>query len=153
MEPLSLGFLVCRYTVTTAGPAQSRGELTGGNCPQGDLLNKAAREPRIRSPDHDPTADREVRSIFTASKYEPRLLVADRELNENALVSLRAAVFDVRQQPAALRHKAQQASPRRMIFFMRLKVFGQLSDTRAQNCDLHFRRPGVGLVGLVPGYD
>jgi hypothetical protein len=147
----ALGFLVCRYTVKTAGPAQSRGELTGGISPR-ELLIK-------------PPANRELAALsrpnngsrgafdFTASKYGPRLLVADRELNQNALISLRAAVFDIRQQSAALRYKAQQAPPRRMIFFVCLKVFGQLSDTRAQNCDLHFRRPGVGLVGLVPGYD
>ena len=149
----------CHWASLSAGIRKNRwsGAIARGvdrrDRSRGTPFNKATHEPRIRSPDRDPTTDREVRSIFTASKYGPGLLVADRELNENALVSLRAAVFDIRQQPAALRHKAQQASPRRMIFFVCLKVFGQLSDTRAQNCDLHFRRPGVGLVGLVPGYD
>ena len=133
-----------------------RGELTGGTGPR-----ENSRRPRIGNPDRDQAAyqgsmHREVHSISNFHCFEvwtPTTLVADRELDQNAFVTLRAAVFDVCQQPAALRYKAQQASPRRMIFFMCLKVFRQLSDTRAQKRDLHFRRPGVGLVDLVPGYD
>ena len=58
-------------------------------------------------------------------------LVADRELCENALITLGAVGFEVRQQPAALRYESQQPPPRRMIFFMCFEVLRQLGDTRA----------------------
>src|SRR5215472_12677430 len=77
--------------------------------------------------------------------------MTDRELLKDALVSLRAAVFDICQQPAALRHEDQQPPPRRMIFMVCLEMLRQLSDACAQKGDLHFRRPGVRLVSLIPG--
>ena len=58
-------------------------------------------------------------------------LVADRELRENALVTLGAVGLEIRQQPAALRYEGQQPPPRGMIFFVCFEVFRQLGDTRA----------------------
>src|SRR5580693_3698581 len=39
-----------------------------------------------------------------------------------------------------------------MIFLMSFEMLSELNDTICQQRDLHFRRPGVGLVVLIPGY-
>ncbi|HEX4133586.1 MAG TPA: hypothetical protein VHY84_03110 [Bryobacteraceae bacterium] len=36
---------------------------------------------------------------------------------------------------------------------MSFEVLSQLNDTIRQQCDLHFRRPGVGFMILIPGYN
>jgi hypothetical protein len=77
--------------------------------------------------------------------------MTDGEFGQNALITLGASALEVSQQPPAFRHKDQQSPSRRMVFLMCLEVLCQFRDTRCQQCDLDFRRPGVGLMGLVPG--
>ena len=44
---------------------------------------------------------------------------------------------------AALTHQLEQTTPRMLIVAVCFKVFRQLYNPRSQQCDLHFRRPGV----------
>ena len=40
-----------------------------------------------------------------------------------------------------------------MIFLMRLEMLRELCDALTQDCDLHFWRAGIGLVGPIVGND
>jgi hypothetical protein len=68
-------------------------------------------------------------------------------LSDYFAVAIRIVSLQVVQKAAALTDQLQQSTPGSVIFFMRLEVFGQFSDTRTQNCDLDLRRAGVRIVG------
>ncbi len=76
--------------------------------------------------------------------------MADRKLRQDTLVTFRAGVLKVSQQPTTLRDQSQKTPARGMILAMSFKVLRELQDTSAQQCDLYFGRACVGFVNLVP---
>src|SRR6185312_2414566 len=88
-----------------------------------------------------------------ASSIQPEELVADGEPGKDCFVTVRIVHLQIGQQPAALRHKAQEAPARRMVLVMCFEMLCKLSDTAAQQRDLNLRRTGIGLVNLVANDD
>jgi len=66
--------------------------------------------------------------------------------SRTALLPFGTNVLQVRQKPAPFGDHNQQPSAGRMIFLMRFKMLGELSDALSEDCDLHFWRASIGLV-------
>src|SRR5262245_52469627 len=76
-------------------------------------------------------------------------LFADAETLDQISVTVRVLGLHVVQEPAALADQLQQTAARMMILRVRLEMVGQVVDAIAQNGDLNFRRPRVGVVSTV----
>src|SRR5688500_16487950 len=62
-------------------------------------------------------------------------------------------LLQVFQQLTPLIDHLQQTAPRVVVLLVTSKVVGELVDPRREQCDLHFRRPGVGRIATVLGND
>src|ERR1022692_4896475 len=78
-------------------------------------------------------------------------LAADAQLQKNRFVALWARISQVSQKPATLGNQGQQPLAGAMILLVRLEMLRQHRDSGAQQGNLYFWRPGVGLVALIPG--
>src|ERR1700704_1784843 len=78
-----------------------------------------------------------------------RVSAANAELLDQALVAAFVGALEIIEQLATLRHHLQQASPRMIVFHVRLEMIGQIVDPFGQDRDLNLRRPGVaGLLRM-----
>jgi hypothetical protein len=118
-------------------------------------LNPAAtlEGPAAQACKSQPGMDREGECKNHCFEQDPIKLVADRKFLKDTLVTLRTIDLEISQQSPALCHEAQQAPARRVILLMSFEMLSELNDTVCQQRDLHFRRPGIGLVVLIPGYN
>ena len=73
-------------------------------------------------------------------------LLADAQLTDDVPIAIGVVRLEVVKQAAALAHQHQQAATRSMILRMGLEVLGQLADALAEDSDLHFRAPGIGVM-------
>jgi len=88
------------------------------------------------------TTSRSRRFLF---KDKFRLL-ADAQLADDIAVAVRVMCFQVVQQAAALADEHQKAAPGSVILLMCFEMLGQLANAHTQNCNLNFRRTGVGIM-------
>ena len=75
----------------------------------------------------------------------PRMgLAADAQLQKNRFVALWARIAQVSQKSSTLGNQGQQPFAGAMILLVRLEMLRQSRDTRAQQGNLYFWRPGIG---------
>src|ERR1051325_4490424 len=74
---------------------------------------------------------------------------ANAELVDQCLVAPLIGALEIIEQLAALRDHLEKAAPRVVVFHVGLEVLGQRVDPLREDRDLHFRRPGVALVGGI----
>jgi len=103
---------------------------------------------------------------FTARGYAPRPrpgqigmnrkhllpkngLAADAQPQNNRFIALWIRIAQVGQKPATLGYQGQQSLAGTMVPFVRLEVLLQQRQALAQQGNLYFCRPGVGLVALI----
>src|SRR5712671_7230968 len=79
----------------------------------------------------------------------PRRLTsaANAELLDQVLVAAFVGALEIIEKLATLRHHLQQASPRMIVFHVRLEMLGEIVDPFGQDRDLHLRRTRV--AGLL----
>jgi hypothetical protein len=80
-------------------------------------------------------------------------LLANAKLTDDVPITIGVVRLQVIQQAAALAHEHKQAAPGGVVFLMRLKMFGQLSDAFAQNRDLHLGASRVIIMSAKTGYN
>src|SRR4051812_43271910 len=80
--------------------------------------------------------------------HPPRVLVLtpEAELLDQRAVGLDVLALEIVEQPAAPADELEQAAPRVVVLRVRAEMLGELVDPRRQQCDLHLRRPRVGVV-------
>src|SRR3990170_8083881 len=91
-----------------------------------------------------------------AALFEPppcKLLFAQTQLLDQAVVTLDVLLLEVREQAAALVHHHQQAAARMVILVVVLEVLGQVADALGEDRDLDFGGPRVALGLGVGGND
>jgi hypothetical protein len=76
-------------------------------------------------------------------------LFADAKFLNDGFVAFGIGLPEVIEQAATLAHHHEKTAPGGMVLLMRLKMFRQFTNPRAQDRDLHFRRTGVGRVSTV----
>jgi hypothetical protein len=76
----------------------------------------------------------------------PRMLFADAEFGNNALVTLGIVFLEVVEQTTPLAHQHEKAAARAVVFLVRLEVLRQLANALAEQRDLHLGTAGVGRV-------
>src|SRR5581483_10612315 len=91
-----------------------------------------------------------------ARKDRPELpstngLAANAQTCQICLVTLWIRITQVSQKPATLGDQCQQAFAGAVVVLVRLEMLRQHRDTRAQQGNLYFWRPGVGFVALICG--
>lgn len=79
---------------------------------------------RIRNPPDQPV------QIFLRMD-ELQCLLANAKLTDDVPITIGIVCLQIIQQAAALAHEHQQTAPGGMVFLMRLKMLGQLSDAFA----------------------
>ena len=80
-----------------------------------------------------------------------KYLLSDAELSDDSSVTLDVLLLQVSEHVAALTNHLQQATTGMVVVLVLLQMLGELLDALGQDCDLYFRRTGVGLVGTVCG--
>lgn len=73
-------------------------------------------------------------------------LLPEAEFLDDGAVALYVLLAHVVQEMATPAHEAQQPAAAREIFLVDLEVLGELHDALGQERDLHFGRPGIGVV-------
>ena len=76
-------------------------------------------------------------------------LLADVQTLDEVRVPLHVLRFQIVEEAASLADEHEQATARMVILRVGLEVLGEVGDPFGEDCDLHFRRTGVSLVGLV----
>src|SRR5689334_10863502 len=76
-------------------------------------------------------------------------LLANAESFDHDPVTRVIHTTEIVQQPSSTSDQLQQSTPRVMIFFMGLEVFGEIGDPVRQDCNLHFRRSRILVVLLI----
>lgn len=106
---------------------------------------------RTRAPGHQcphSLLRRTGTAVVTPSHVKRRLL-ADAEFPDNRFVTLGIVFLKVVEQTTPFADQHEKPAPGGVVFLVRLEMIRQLTNTFAQNRDLDFRAPGVGLVGTV----
>ncbi len=81
------------------------------------------------------------------------LLLTNTEPFNDGPISRNILILEIVQQATTLSDHPQQSAARMMVFCMHLKMIGQIRDLFAQNRDLDFRRPRIGIVSSIGIYD
>jgi len=68
-------------------------------------------------------------------------------------IALDILIAQISQQATSATNQLEQASSGMVILTMQAQVGREPSDTFCQQCDLHFRRPCIGLVNAIRGND
>ena len=76
-------------------------------------------------------------------------LATNAEFHDEIAITLYVLILNVAQQATAGADHFQQAQARRVIFAVRLQMFGEVVDARGQKRDLNFGRACVGVVMAV----
>src|SRR6185436_5010470 len=79
------------------------------------------------------------------------LLPPQSELGDERPVPLDVVASEVVEQPAPPAHEHQQTPARVMVLAVDLQVLREVVDAIREQCDLHLRRSGVGVVPAVLG--
>src|SRR5688572_8270633 len=82
-----------------------------------------------------------------------KLLFAQTQLLDQAVITLDVLLLEVREQAAALVDHHQQAAARMVVLVVILEVLGQVADALGEDRDLDFGGPGVALGLGVAGND
>jgi hypothetical protein len=77
------------------------------------------------------------------------LLFAYTELVNDLTVTVQIAFLQIVQMTTPLTDHFEETSPRMMVMLVRLQVFRQVTDTSAEQRDLHFGRTRVRCVAAV----
>lgn len=80
-------------------------------------------------------------------------LSAQAEFADQRSVPLDIVAAQVVEQPTTSADEHQQSSSRVVILLMDFQMIRQVIDSRGEECNLHLRRTGVGLVGAMLGND
>src|SRR5437899_6595083 len=78
-------------------------------------------------------------------------LAADAEPQQNRFIALRIRIAQVSQKPATLGNQGQQPFAGAMVLLVRLEMLREQRNPLAQQRNLYFWRPRVGLVALIVG--
>src|SRR5690242_16738282 len=89
--------------------------------------------------------------VISETSVSENGLTPDSEPLENHFITLWVRIAQVSQKPATLGNQGQQPFAGTVVFLVRLEVLLQQRQTLAQQGNLYFWRPGVGLVALVGG--
>src|SRR5262249_9650744 len=81
----------------------------------------------------------------------PELLPPEAQLGDQGSVPLDVVAPEVVEQPTPPTHHHQQPTTRVMVLRVDLQVLREVVDPLRQECDLHLRGAGVGLVAVVLG--
>src|SRR5690606_12862710 len=73
-----------------------------------------------------------------------QLLLPDPKFLDDRAVALDVPFHQIIQKSSPFADEFEETAPRGMILGMALKVFGEFVDSNRKNCDLNFRRAGVG---------
>src|SRR4029079_3656949 len=97
--------------------------------------------------------------FIACSLYIPRIaklvrrmrkrLLAQPEAIEQGAITIPVRTTQVVEQFPATTYHSEQAATGGMVLDVILEMPGQVVDARGQQCDLHFRRAGVGLRTLM----
>ena len=87
-----------------------------------------------------------LKNLHTLQK---RKLLTDAELGNNRTVALDVVFGHIVQQAAALTNHFEQTLTAVIVLLVHLQVLGELVNALGEDGDLHLRRAGVALVGLV----
>src|SRR5687768_5454500 len=82
-----------------------------------------------------------------------KLLFAQTQLLDQAVVALDVLLLEVREQAAALVDHHQQAAARMVVLVVALEVLGQVADALGEDRDLDFGGTGIALGLGVAGND
>src|SRR5688572_25544984 len=76
-------------------------------------------------------------------------LLTNAELVDDRAVALHVDLLEVIQQAAAAPDQLQKAAAGVVILRVRLEVLGQIADAVREECNLHFWRPGIGVMDAI----
>src|SRR5688500_10075896 len=76
-------------------------------------------------------------------------LLTNAELVDDRAVALHVDLLEVVQQTAAAPDELQKAAAGVVVLRVRLEVLGQIADAVREECNLHFWRPGIGVMDAI----
>jgi hypothetical protein len=75
-----------------------------------------------------------------------RLLFADAQFLDQGPVPVDILTLEIVEKVPALADQLEQTTAGMMILFVGLKMIGQIGNPLRQQCDLHLRRAGIGVM-------
>ena len=78
-----------------------------------------------------------------------RALLTNSELVDDRAVPLHVSLLEVVKKPAAATDELQQAAARVMVLRVGLEMLGEVGNAVREECDLHFWRPGIGVMNPI----
>jgi hypothetical protein len=76
-------------------------------------------------------------------------LLTDTELVDDRAVPLHIGLLEVIKKPAAASDELQKAAAGVVILRVRLEVLGEVGNAVREECNLHFWRPGIGVMNPI----